>query len=163
MPGCSGTRFRGDQVRQVQLYRRLAFCWKFDSPIEKAGPHVPRPALEARVMREVGVHPLVDLDLQLGIKFVQQFFLAGEVGEERALGNTRAPGDLRGGRAESGLGDLVHRRLQDCAAFLRTSDSCHANHESTAVWGWELWRYCICNCRMRKRPAWLYFITKIRK
>ncbi len=87
---------------------------------------MPRATLQAPPVREVSVYPCVDLALQLEIKLVQQLFLGREGGEECARGNTRTPGDLRRRRAEPDLGNLVHRRLQDCAAFLRTSDSCHS-------------------------------------
>ena len=57
---------------------------------------------------------------------IQQLFLVDEVGEQCAGSNPRAPGDLRRRRAEPDLGNLVHRRLEDCVAFLRTSDACHS-------------------------------------
>jgi hypothetical protein len=58
---------------------------------------------------EVGGYPSVNLTLQLEIKLVQQLILGREVGEERAGSNSGVPGDLCCRRAESDLGNLVHR------------------------------------------------------
>ena len=67
---------------------------------------MPRAALQTPVVREVGIHPYVDLAFQLDVKLVQQFFLVREVGEECARSNACALGDLRGRRAEPDLGNF---------------------------------------------------------
>jgi hypothetical protein len=83
---------------------------------------MPRRAVQARIVEEVSVDSGVDLNPQFEIKLVQELFLVREIGKERASGNSRPSGDLRRRREESGLGDLVYCRLEDCVAFLRASD-----------------------------------------
>src|SRR6266480_360669 len=94
---------------------------------------MPRAALRTPLVREVSIYPGVDLALQLDIKLVQQFFLVREVGEECARSNARAPGDLRRRRAEPDVGNLVHRRLRDCARFSGLLTRAIPMDESTVV------------------------------
>ncbi len=94
---------------------------------------MPRATLQMPIMREVGVSPRVDFALQLDIKLVQQLFLVREIGEERARGEARSSGHLRPQATQSDLGNLVDCRVEDDAAFLSTSDSCHTMDESTVV------------------------------
>src|SRR5215469_149787 len=124
--GRPSPRLRSHHIRHIQLHRSLALLRVLYRPFEITRPHMPRPLAQTRLWREAGVDPLVGLALELQIELVQQIFLVGKVSKQRALGHTRTFGDLRCRRAQSGLGDLVHRRLQDCASLLRTSGSCHA-------------------------------------
>ena len=92
-----------------------------------------RTALQTPRVGEIGVYLFVRLTFQFEIELVQQFFLVREVHEERARGNTGASGDLRCRRTQTGFGNLVYSRLEDRAAFLSASDSCHPIDESTVV------------------------------
>ena len=90
------------------------------------------PGVPGSLRGEISVYPGIDFDLKFEIKLIQQLFLGREVGEERARGNARGPGDQCRRRAEPGFGDLVHRCGKNGSAFLRTSHSRHAS-ESTAA------------------------------
>jgi hypothetical protein len=133
LPGCSGAGFEVDKIGEVQLHRGFAPIGKFYGPIEKARPYVTGASLQTALVWEAGVYPVVNLNLEIKIELVEEFFLGRKIGEERARGYACALRDLGCRRAEPGRGDLMHRRLENCAAFLGTSDSCHATDESTAV------------------------------
>ena len=106
-----------DDIETKKFFMRVVFT-AADLAVELA-------ALQTGFVRKVGVHPGINLELQLEVKFVEELLLIREVGEERARSNSGASSDLRCRRPEAHLGDLMHRRPEDCDAFAGISGSCH--------------------------------------